>query len=646
MPVHTLIRRGRKLGRRLLISGGTLANWTVPGYTQTRSIGAGGTGRVVEALHDGSGDRVCIKYLSARLCLDGSFRERLRTEAVALAGLEHPNVVRVRGLVETDFDAAVVMELVEGVSLRQVLAAGAPLSPQAALSILRQSLLGLGVIHYLGIVHRDYKPANVLLTTEGASKLVDAGIADRSGAMVPAAGTSSYMAPELWEGATAGPATDVYAATATLYEGLTGRVPYIGDSVFELQTMHRAAPIPISDVPPAMRQLLAQGLAKTPEARPTVVAFLAELEETATAAYGPGWEELGRQELTALVAPLNTGGGAPDPEPWAIGAQNETVALPVPDSVTFSTRTSRSAIAPRSPHAAVADPAENSGEDSFDDATSWSASETDRMGPRRGTKAVIAVAAIAVIGTAMAAMALGSGKSTPTASGPPGQMASATSGSGSSQDVTTAGPAPGAPAAPGARTTGRSGSTAPHLPDYARPSTVPTSSVAPVVTGTQIAMSLQSQSSAATTTTSWSSPQKSSTAPATPSTSTVRTSSTPSQTPSSTVSISATAQAVNGTYTGVCPPTQGPTITVAFTVAGLSAGDTVAITYHWHLTDGATGDGTDQSATVTNGTTSFQVTVNPPQQDQSGSDSVTVDWTAADGLSGTTNKVPITITCQ
>jgi len=630
-----------------------LAHWTVPGYTETRAIGAGGTGRVVEAVHDGSGTRVAIKYLSSRLCSDGFFRERFRSEADGLAGLEHPNLVRVRGLVETDFAAAVVMELVEGVSLRQVLGVGAPLTPQAALTILRQSLLGLGIIHYLGIAHRDYKPANALLSTEGVSKLVDVGIADRSGAMVPAAGTPSYMAPELWEGATAGPATDVYAATATLYESLTGRVPYIGDSVFELQTMHRAAPIPISDVPPAVQQLLTQGLAKAPEARPTVMAFLAELEEAATAAYGPRWEECGQQELAALVAPLNTGSRATDPGARAIGTQSETVTLPVPDTVTFGTRASHSAIAPRSPRAAAAGRAENGGEDWFDDASPSNAPVDDRRGPSRGAKTGVTVAVVAVIGTAMAAIVLGSAKSAPTAAVRPGEIVSVTSSPGSSQNGTTAGPAPGAPATPGAKSTGRIGSTTPYPPGDTMPTTIPTSLlIAPVITGTQVAMSPPNQSSTATTATSWSSPQASSPAPTTPTAPTVATSNTPSPspsqsaTPSSTVTISAAAQAANGTYTGVCPPTQGPTITVAFTVAGLPAGGTVAITYHWHMTDGATDDGTDQTATVANGETSFQLALNLPHQKQSGSDSVTVVWAAADGLSGTTNKVPITINCQ
>lgn len=554
-----------------------MASWTVPGHTEVRALGAGGTGRVVEAVHDQSGARVAIKYLSARLCSDESFRSRLRTEAAALADVEHPNVVRVRELVETESDAALVMEqLKDASSLRQVLAVAAPLSPQAALAVLRQSLLGLGTAHNLGIAHRDLKPANVLLTAEGVSKLVDFGIAERSESMMPAAGTPAYMAPELWEGAVADPVTDIYAATATFYECLTGRVPYTGGSVFELQTMHRAAPIPASDVPPALRPLLERGLAKTPHERPAnVTAFLAELEAVAMAEFGPGWEQRGQQELGALVAPPREGSAA---------------------------------------------------------------------SPGRGAKTGIAVSAIAVIGVAMATMTFGSGKGIFSAtSKPSGEITSATSDAGPAQD------GPTGSIVPVAKSTARGGPTTPHAPGIATLSTAPTSSIAPVVTGTQIAMPLPSPSTVATTAAPWSTSQAaSSSAPTTPAapTTATPTSSTPSQTPSSTVTISAAAQAVNGTYTGPCPPTSGPTIKVTFTVAGLLSSGTVAITYHWHLTGGATGDGAEQSASVANGDTSFQLTVNPQQPKPPAANTVTVEWTAADGLSGTTNQVPITINCQ
>ena len=161
----------------------------------------------------------------------------------------------------------------------------------------------------------------MVITPEGVCKVGGFGLAVRTEAMMPAAGSPSYMAPELWEGATPRLVTDMYAATATFYECLTGRVPYTSDSVFELQTLHRAAPIPVADVPAALAPLVAQGLAKAPAERPSSAAgFLAELEAAAVVEYGLEWEERGRRELAAIVAAL------PEEDPVAEAA---TSVLPV-----------------------------------------------------------------------------------------------------------------------------------------------------------------------------------------------------------------------------------------------------------------------------------------------------------------------------
>src|SRR6201999_3221421 len=105
-------------------------------------------------------------------------------------------------------------ELVKGVSLHEIFVRRGPTGPEAALAVLKGSLLGLAASHTLGIVHRDYKPENVLVDTAGNSKLAYFGVAVKSGKATSAAGTPLYMAPEQWQGAPASPATDVYAATA------------------------------------------------------------------------------------------------------------------------------------------------------------------------------------------------------------------------------------------------------------------------------------------------------------------------------------------------------------------------------------------------------------------------------------------------
>src|SRR5690349_4891464 len=199
----------------------------VLGYRAVRELGGGATGRVALATHEPTGTPVAIKYLSAELL--GSQLAAFRAEARLLCGLDSPNVVRLWEYVEESSRAAIVMELVNGVTLREMLGRQGPTEPEAALCVLKGSLLGLAAAHAAGVVHRDYKPENVLIDVAGQSKLADFGIATRAGRSVDVSGTPSYMAPEQWRGEPAGPASDIYAATATFVECLTGRPPFAAD---------------------------------------------------------------------------------------------------------------------------------------------------------------------------------------------------------------------------------------------------------------------------------------------------------------------------------------------------------------------------------------------------------------------------------
>ena len=207
-----------------------VAGWDVPGYTGLKALGSGGFGDVVLARHDGSGTMVAIKYLRRELLADARFAEMFRGEAAVLASVDDPNVVRLYEYVESPSGAAIVMELVDGVSLRQILKRQGGTTPEAALVVLQGSLLGLAAAHERGVVHRDYKPDNVLVDGDGASKLTDFGIAARAGDRPIPAGTLAYAPPEQFAGAPASPAGDVYAATATFFECLTGRPPFRGDT--------------------------------------------------------------------------------------------------------------------------------------------------------------------------------------------------------------------------------------------------------------------------------------------------------------------------------------------------------------------------------------------------------------------------------
>src|SRR5580700_2971923 len=290
-----------------------MAEWNVPGFTELRALGSGNFGEVVLARHDGSGTLVAIKYLRQNLLSDAEFPELFRAEAAVLASVDDPNVVRLYEYVEAPQGAAIVMELVDGVSLRDILVRQGATTAEAALVVLQGSLLGLAAAHRRGIVHRDYKPENVLVNGDGASKLTDFGIAARAGDSPIPAGTLVYAPPEQFGGSPATPASDVYAATATFYECLTGRPPFTGDTAERLLYQHLSQAVPLEPVPEPLRPLVAAGLAKDPGDRPADgTALVAELRAVAGGAYGPGWEDRGRSGLAAaalLLAALWPSGG-------------------------------------------------------------------------------------------------------------------------------------------------------------------------------------------------------------------------------------------------------------------------------------------------------------------------------------------------
>ena len=279
--------------------------WTVPGYTEERPLGAGASGRVVAAVSDTTGQRVAIKYLSPDLVRDPGFMWGFRTEAQTLRALDVPQVVQLYDYVEAPGrGAAIVMELVDGVSLHEMITQRGPTTPESALLVLKGSLLGLAAAHALGVVHRDYKPENVLVDAHGDSKLSDFGVAVKAGKRALSAGTPLYMAPEQWNGAPNSPATDVYAATAVFFECLTAQTPFNG-KLGQLREQHQTAPVPLERIYPPLQHLIARGMAKNPLDRPqSAIALVSELEATAAGVYGPGWEERGRSQLAERAAAL------------------------------------------------------------------------------------------------------------------------------------------------------------------------------------------------------------------------------------------------------------------------------------------------------------------------------------------------------
>jgi Protein kinase domain len=288
------------------------AEWAVPGYTEERLLGHGVSGRVVAAVNDATGRRVAIKYFDASLVSDPEFLAVFRAEAERLRSLDAAHMVRLFDYVEQPGEgAAIVMELVDGVSLREVVARRGPLSAVAALVVLKDSLVGLAAAHSRRVPHRDLKPDNVLIDAAGWCTLTDFGVAVWADKQMPAPGSPAYMAPELWHRAPNVPATDLYAATAAFFESLTGKPPFSGRPG-QLRHQHESAPVPLDRIDQPLQDLVAWGMAKNPADRPrNSRSFLNELGARA-AAYGPLWEDQGRRELAeraAALLPLLAGGG-------------------------------------------------------------------------------------------------------------------------------------------------------------------------------------------------------------------------------------------------------------------------------------------------------------------------------------------------
>ncbi|HEY0240583.1 MAG TPA: Stk1 family PASTA domain-containing Ser/Thr kinase [Friedmanniella sp.] len=227
-------------------------------------LGRGGMAEVRRAVDLRLGRAVAVKQLRPDLATDPTFQARFRREAQSAAGLNHPTIVAVYDTGEEPDPVTgvsipyIVMELVEGPTLRDVLRDGRKILPERALELTSGVLDALGYSHRAGIIHRDIKPANVMLTTNGTVKVMDFGIAravaDTSATMTQTAaviGTAQYLSPEQARGETVDARSDLYSTGCLLYELLTGRPPFTGDSPVSVAYQHvREAPVPPSQIDP------------------------------------------------------------------------------------------------------------------------------------------------------------------------------------------------------------------------------------------------------------------------------------------------------------------------------------------------------------------------------------------------------------
>ncbi|NEK85201.1 serine/threonine protein kinase [Blastococcus saxobsidens] len=248
-------------------------------YRLTSLIAGGGMGQVWRG-HDALLDRpVAVKVLRDQFAGDATFLTRFRAEAQHAAVLTHPHIAAVFDYGEVTGPGGVplaylVMELVEGESLADLLARERQLDPARTVDIVRQAADGLAAAHAAGVVHRDVKPANVLVTPQGVVKITDFGIA-RSASSVAVTGTGQvigtahYFSPEQAAGGQATPASDVYALGAVAYECLAGHRPFEAENPVQVAVMHirdEPAPLP-AGVPDDVRALVQRAMAKEPRDR-------------------------------------------------------------------------------------------------------------------------------------------------------------------------------------------------------------------------------------------------------------------------------------------------------------------------------------------------------------------------------------------
>jgi serine/threonine-protein kinase len=243
-----------------------------------REIGRGGMGVVYEGFQDELERRVAVKALDPRAARSKEIVERFRREGKVYARLRHEAIVGVHDLVEKDDDALyLVTDFVDGADLSKLLAAGGPLPPECVALVGAKVAGALDYVHFEGLLHRDVKPANVMISREGEVKLMDFGIAKGVGtddltATGLVVGSPSYLAPEVLEGEDATPRADVWALGVTLYELATGEKPFTGrsaDDLFRQIRKGRLRPVRAlaPDCPRRLARAIERCLARDPAAR-------------------------------------------------------------------------------------------------------------------------------------------------------------------------------------------------------------------------------------------------------------------------------------------------------------------------------------------------------------------------------------------
>ena len=315
-------------------------------------IGRGGMAEVHEGRDLRLGRRVAVKILRPDLARDPSFQARFRREAQSAAALNHPNIVAVYDTGEDTLMGEgqtavivpyIVMEYVDGMTLRQLLASGRRLLPERALEITAGVLSALDYAHRHGIVHRDIKPANVMLTRTGDVKVMDFGIAramnDTNTATMTAAqsvmGTAQYLSPEQARGEVVDSRSDLYSTSVLLYELLTGKPPFTGDSPVSIAYQHVSEmPTPPSQVDPGVTPeidaVVLRALAKSPDDRyQTAAEFRADVERAIAGSPVTAAVPMITIDQTQRMTPVVAAGLGPQPAYRAKGKTGRRIGFTI-----------------------------------------------------------------------------------------------------------------------------------------------------------------------------------------------------------------------------------------------------------------------------------------------------------------------------
>jgi serine/threonine kinase PknH len=260
-------------------------------YRLERLLGRGGMGEVHEAFDTSKDRTVALKILNDDLARDEEFRTRFQRESRAAAMLDEPHVIPIHDWGEIEGNLYIDMRLVRGENLHDMLKRG-PLEPARAVAIIRQVAAALDAAHAQGLIHRDIKPQNILVTgADDFAYLIDFGIAESRGdtrltSTGSAIGSFSHIAPERFSDRPATPAVDTYSLAGVLYEALTGQAPFKGGSIEQVIAAHISSPAPRPSalnprVPAALDDVIARGMAKDPDDRYASPGALARAAERA-----------------------------------------------------------------------------------------------------------------------------------------------------------------------------------------------------------------------------------------------------------------------------------------------------------------------------------------------------------------------------